>query len=150
MYRRLSLFAFVVFVTGGGLLIGYLTTPGAWYAGLAKPAFTPPGWVFGAVWTPLYVLIAIAGWRAARRGPAAWPIKLWWAQLVLNFSWSPIFFSAHRIDLGLVVILLLLVPVLAFIATAWRVDRLAAGLFVPYAAWVMFAFALNLAIFLMN
>jgi benzodiazapine receptor len=69
---------------------------------------------------------------------------------VLNFSWSPIFFSAHRIDLGLVVILLLLVPVLAFIATAWRVDRLAAGLFVPYAAWVMFAFALNLAIFLMN
>ena len=105
---RLSLILFLVLVVGGGLLIGAVVTPGDWYAGLAKPAFNPPGWVFGPAWTILYVLIAIAGWRVwerDRRGPA---MKLWWAQLLLNFCWTPVFFGAQRIGLALVVILLLL------------------------------------------
>ena len=77
-------------------------------------------------------------------------MKLWWTQLVLNFLWSPVFFGAHQIGLALVVILLLLAAILAFIATAWRQNRVAAWLFAPYAAWVAFASVLNGSIFTLN
>jgi tryptophan-rich sensory protein len=150
MNRTLSLIPFLVLVLGGGLLLGFLTAPGEWYAGLAKPSFNPPGWIFGPVWTVLYVLIAVAGWRIWQRDRTGWPIKLWWVQLVLNFLWTPVFFAAHRIGLGLVVILLLLAAILTFIAMAWRQDRVAALLFVPYAAWVAFASVLNASIFALN
>ena len=148
--RRLALILFLVLVVGGGLAIGYLTAPGAWWARLAKPSFTPPGWVFGPAWTALYVLIAVGGWRAWRRDRAGWPMKLWWTQLVLNFLWSPIFFSARQIGLALAVILLLLAAILAFVVASWRQDRAAAWLFAPYAAWVAFASALNASIFALN
>ena len=150
MNHRLSLPLFLVLVVGGGLAIGYLTAPGAWYAQLAKPAFTPPGWIFGPVWTALYVLIAVAGWRVWRGDRGGWPMRLWWLQLVLNFLWSPVFFSAHQIGLALVVILLLVGAILAFIVTSLACDRVAAWLFVPYAAWVAFAAVLNASIFALN
>jgi tryptophan-rich sensory protein len=70
--------------------------------------------------------------------------------MVLNFSWSPVFFSAHRIGLALIVVLLLLAAILAFIATVWRRDRVAAWLFAPYAAWVAFASLLNASILRLN
>ena len=124
--------------------------PGGWYAGLAKPSFNPPAWIFGPVWTMLYMLIAFAGWRIFERDRAGWPMRLWWAQLALNFLWSPVFFAAHRIGLALVVILLLLAAIFAFIAASWRQDRLAAWLFAPYAAWVAFASALNGSLYLLN
>jgi tryptophan-rich sensory protein len=77
-------------------------------------------------------------------------MQMWWAQLALNFLWSPIFFGAHQIGLAFVVILLMLAAILGFIASAWRVDRAATWLFVPYAAWVGFAALLNGAIWTMN
>jgi benzodiazapine receptor len=150
MTRWLSLLGFLVLVIGGGLAIGYFTAPGEWYAGLVKPAFNPPNWVFGPVWTILYVLIAAAGWRTFERNRRGWPMRLWCAQLALNFLWSPVFFAAHRTDWALVVILLLLAVILAFIAASWRKDRLAAWLFAPYAAWVAFAAALNGALWMLN
>jgi len=148
--QHISLALFLVLVVGGGLSIGYLTEPGEWYAQLAKPTFNPPGWVFGPVWTALYILIAITGWRLWRRDRGGWPMKLWWAQLTLNFSWSPVFFSAHEIGLAFAVILLLLAVLVAFIVATWRRDRLAACLFIPYALWVVFASALNASIFALN
>jgi tryptophan-rich sensory protein len=150
MNRWLSLLGFLVLVLGGGLALGFLTTPAEWYAGLAKPSFNPPAWLFGPVWTVLYVLIAIAGWRVWQRDRTGWPMKLWWAQLALNFLWTPVFFGAHQLGLALVVILLMLAAILAFIATAWRLDRVAAWLFVPYAAWVAFASVLNGSIWMLN
>ncbi|MEP7174110.1 MAG: TspO/MBR family protein, partial [Aestuariivirga sp.] len=101
MPYRLSLFYFLTLVVGCGLMIGFITAPGVWYAQLVKPTFNPPSWLFAPVWTALYILIAIAGWRTWQRNRAGWPMKLWWAQLLLNFLWSPVFFSAHRIDLAL-------------------------------------------------
>ncbi|BBK38973.1 tryptophan-rich sensory protein [Allostella sp. ATCC 35155] len=150
MNRWVSLTGFLALTVGGGLVLGLLTAPGAWYAGLAKPAFNPPAWVFGPVWTALYVMIAVAGWRTFERDRTGWPMTLWWAQLGLNFLWTPVFFAAHRIGLALVVIMLMLATLLGFIAAAWRRDRAAAWLFVPYAAWVAFASALNASLYLLN
>jgi tryptophan-rich sensory protein len=150
MNRWLSLFGFLVLVIGGGLAIGFLTAPGEWYAGLAKPSFNPPGWIFGPVWSVLYVLIAVTGWRTFERDRSGRPMRLWWGQLALNFLWSPVFFAAHRIGLALAIVLLMLAAILAFIATVRRQDRMAAWLFVPYAAWVAFASVLNGTIFLLN
>jgi len=141
---------FLALVVGGGLAIGFLTAPGEWYAGLAKPSFNPPNWIFGPVWTALYVLIALAGWRTFERDRSGWPMKLWWAQLALNFLWSPTFFAAQRIGLALAIVLLMLAAIVAFIVTSWRRDRVAAMAFVPYAAWVAFASILNAAIFALN
>src|SRR5690242_11600638 len=145
-----GLFLFLALVLGGGLVIGSMTVPGAWYATLSKPPFNPPGWVFAPVWTALYIMIAIAGWRAWRGGRSSAPMRLWWGQLVLNFAWSPVFFSAHRIDVALGVIVLLLVTIVGFIVSCWQRDKIASLLFAPYAAWVAFAATLNGAIWLLN
>jgi benzodiazapine receptor len=150
MNRGLSLLGFLLLVIGGGLVIGLLTSPGEWYAGLAKPSFNPPAWLFGPVWIVLYVLIAVAGWRVWQRDRTCGPMKLWWVQLVLNFLWSPAFFAAHQPGVALVVILMMLAAILGFIAAAWRLDRVAALLFVPYAAWVTFASLLNGSIWMLN
>jgi len=95
-------------------------------------------------------MIAIAGWRVWREDRNSAPMKLWWGQLALNFVWSPIFFSGHRIDIALGVIVLLLIMVIGFIMVTWRQDKIASLLFTPYAAWVAFASVLNGAIWLLN
>jgi tryptophan-rich sensory protein len=145
---------FLVLVLGGGLVMGRLFMPGEWFAGLAKPWFNPPGWLFGPVWTVLYVCIAVAGWRVwngdgkvDRKGVV---MKLWWVQMGLNFLWTPVFFGAHQIGLALVVIVGLLAVIVGFIVAAWRKEAVAAWLFVPYAGWVGFASVLNGAIWGMN
>jgi len=148
--RAWGLILFLLLVVGGGAVIGSQTAPGDWYASLAKPPFNPPNWLFAPVWTILYALIAVAGWRTLARGRSRQPMALWWTQLALNFAWSPVFFTVHAIGAALAVILLLLVVILAFTVTAWRRDRVTALLFVPYAAWVTFAAALNVAIWILN
>ncbi len=148
--RLSALAVFLVVVVGGGLLIGLLNTPGAWYSGLVKPSFNPPAFVFGPVWTVLYVAIALSGWRIWRVAPKSGAMWLWGVQLLLNWLWSPAFFGLEMPALGLVVILPLLVAILAFIVVARRIDRPAAWLFVPYAAWVGFATVLNASIVALN
>nr|WP_245442437.1 TspO/MBR family protein [Mesorhizobium hawassense] len=150
MLKYRSLVVFLLLVLGGGLLIGYATLPGAWYASLAKPPFNPPNWVFGPVWSLLYVLIAIAGWRTWQLQPGNGAMRIWAVQLVLNFLWSPTFFGARMMGLALVVILLLLATIVLFITRVWESDRLSAWLFEPYAAWVAFATLLNASLFWLN
>lgn len=150
LQKYLSLVVFLLIVLGGGLLIGYATLPGAWYASLIKPPFNPPNWVFAPVWSLLYVLIAIAGWRTWLLKPGTGAMRVWAAQLVLNFLWSPTFFGARMIGLALVVILLLLGSILLFIRRTWSTDRISSGLFVPYAAWVAFATLLNASLLWLN
>lgn len=148
--KYLSLLLFLVLVLGGGLLIGYATLPGAWYASLVKPPFNPPNWVFAPAWTLLYVLIAVAGWRTWERAPAGAAMKIWGLQLALNFLWSPTFFGARMMGPALVVIVLLLASIVLFIVRAWNRDRLSGWLFVPYAAWVAFAATLNASLLWLN
>jgi tryptophan-rich sensory protein len=149
MSRSMALLLFLVLVIGGGLAIGYITLPGEWYAGLVKPSFNPPNWVFPPVWTILYVLIAIAGWRVWDRGLTV-PQQLWWAQLVLNFLWSPTFFGFQQMGAGLIVIALLLVSIIGFIKVTWNSEQVSALLFVPYLLWVAFATLLNASLWMLN
>lgn len=143
-------FVFVALVVGGGLIVGSSNIPDGWYESLAKPPFNPPNWIFGPVWTILYVMIALAGartWLGQRRDGA---MVAWWMQLVFNVLWSPVFFTLHSIGGALVIVLAMAVAVAAFIALTWRSDRLVALLFVPYFAWVSFASLLNASILWLN
>lgn len=141
---------FLVITLGGGLLIGFASRPGAWYASLEKPVFTPPDWVFGPAWTVLYILIAIAGARTWARGPRSAAMAAWFVQLALNFAWTPVFFTLERPDLALLVIAPLFLTITIFIALTWRRERLSALFFVPYLAWVAYASALNFEIWRLN
>jgi tryptophan-rich sensory protein len=142
--------AFLCLVLGGGFAIGYVTTPGAWYAALNKPSFTPPGWLFPLAWSALYVLIAIAGWRTFMRDPSSRAMKLWWLQLGLNFLWPVVFFVAHQIGFAFAIIMLLLAVIVTFMSGVRSQDGMAAALFAPYAVWVTFAAVLNGYIFAAN
>lgn len=148
--HAVTLILFVGLTVAGGSLIGFFSIPGPWYQGLEKPAFNPPNWIFGPVWTTLYVLVGIAGARAFLKERGNWLPKIWFVQMALNFAWSPVFFVLHRADLALAVLIAMLIAILAFIATAWNRDRPAALLFLPYAAWVGFAGYLNGAIWWLN
>ena len=142
--------AFLILVMGGGILIGALTAPGAWYAELNKPIFNPPNWLFAPVWTTLYLFIAMAGWRQFEQRAGKSQLSLWWVQLFLNFLWSPVFFALQMPWLALVVIAALAGAIVVFIRSAWNRDRLSAVLFIPYLAWVSFATLLNGSIAVLN
>jgi translocator protein len=150
----LGLGVFLLLTLGTGALgsIATETGPGSWYSTLEQPAFSPPDWVFGPVWTTLYVLIGVAGWRVWRsadpgRGRA---LLLWGVQLVLNLAWSWIFFGAQAIVPALVEIVVLWVVIVLTMLAFFRIDRLAGWLFVPYLLWVTFAAALNAGYAVLN
>ncbi len=126
----------------------------AWYGAIRKPSFTPPGWVFGPVWTTLYILMGVAAFLVWRKGLDSRGVRaaLAWflVQLVLNALWSPVFFGWHRIGLALIVLILLWG---ALVVTLWRfawISGVAAGLLAPYLAWVSFAGVLNASIWWLN
>lgn len=147
------LVAFLVACIGGGAASGLATPPGDWYASLAKPAWTPPGWLFGPVWTLLYAAMGVSAWLLWRRRSqpgARRALACFTAQLALNFAWSPVFFGLHRLGLAAVIIVTLLSMIVATVAASRRVSRVAALLLVPYVAWVAFASSLNIAIWLLN
>ena len=150
MKQYLALLLFITLTVLSGIAIGYATMPGEWYLQLIKPDFTPPGWVFGPIWTFLYMIIGISGWCVWKTQSYGRSMKLWWAQLTLNFFWSPIFFSLHKIGIAFVIILLLFVTVVEFIRSTWRHNHTAALLFIPYAAWLGFASILNGYILVLN
>ena len=147
--KYVSLLTFLV-LTAGAAITGSQFMPGEWYAGLAKPAWTPPNWLFGPVWTVLYVMIAVAGWRVWLKQGFGTALAAWGLALAFNALWSYLMFGAHRIDLALADIVALLISIAAFIVLARGADQPAALLFVPYLAWVGFATALNFAIQRLN
>jgi benzodiazapine receptor len=114
-----------------------------WYAALVRPFATPPDWLFGPVWTVLYVLIGVAGWLVWRRSGAARPLRLWGWQLAANAAWVPAFFALHNPPLAMAVIAVLLALIVATIQSFARIHRTAACLMLPYLGWSMFAAYLN-------
>lgn len=135
----------------GGLVTAQ--SVGTWYAGLNKPSFNPPNWVFAPVWTTLYILMAIAAWRIylgpeSRSRRAA--LALYGLQLALNLAWSLIFFGLRSPFPALLELALLLIAIVATAVLFGRLDRPAGLLLVPYALWSAFAFVLNLEISRLN
>ncbi len=140
-----------------GLIGSFVVTGGgwsSWYATIQKPSFTPPSWVFGPVWTVLYLLMGVAAWLVWQEGLRfrAVRISLIWflVQLALNALWSPVFFGLHRIGLALLVLVLLWVAIAVTMHHFFRVSRPAGWLLVPYLLWVSFAAALNISIWALN
>jgi benzodiazapine receptor len=125
-----------------------------WYAGLVKPSFNPPNWVFAPVWTTLYVLMAFAVWRILRLPEASaerrFALTLFFLQLALNAAWSWMFFGAHNPLLGAINIVPQLFVILATVVAFHRLDRIAAWCLVPLVTWVAFAGFLNIAIWQLN
>lgn len=134
-------------------LTGVLVQTGGWYAELAKPAWNPPGWVFGPVWTALYIMMAFTAWLVWKRG--GWkaqrgPLSLYLVQWALNALWTPIFFGLQQPGPAFAEIVVLAVAVYATLAAFWRVTPVAGLLLVPYATWTTFAAVLNFTIWRMN
>lgn len=127
--------------------------PGDWYASLKKPSWNPPAWIFGPVWTILYLMMALAAWLVWRHGGFAAQrraLMLFLVQLALNAAWTPLFFGWQRPGLAFVEILLLWLAIAATLAAFRPVSRAAAWLLAPYLAWVGFAAALNGTLWKLN
>ena len=151
----LGLAAFVLICFAAAGLGGLVTTARIpiWYADLAKPAWTPPDWTFGPVWTALYLMMAFSAWlvwRQAGLAGARLPLALFGIQLVLNSLWSVLFFGLQSPGAAAVEIVLLWAAILATLLAFWKRSNLAGALLVPYLAWVSFAAVLNVAIWWMN
>jgi tryptophan-rich sensory protein len=146
--------ALLVFAVAVGLAAGLggaaAGSAGSEYASLEQPPFAPPSWLFGPVWTVLYVGIAVAGWLSWRAAGVDAAIAWWVVQLVLNAAWTPIFFGAGEYGWALVEIGFLLVAVVATIVVVRRRSRLGAWLLVPYLVWVGFASVLKASIWWLN
>jgi len=127
--------------------------PGEWYAGLKKPAWNPPAWIFGPVWTTLYTMMALAAWLVWKRGgfvAQRKPLALFLTQLVLNAAWTPLFFGLHWPGIAFAEIVLLWLAIAATLAAFCVVSCTAAWLLVPYLGWVSFAAALNFELWRLN
>lgn len=149
---------------GAAQLGSLLTRPAlpVWYAGLAKPSWTPPNWLFPPVWTTLFALMAIAAWLVWRASylraetiaggfsGAAWPLGLFAAQLVLNVAWSGLFFGLRMPGPAFALIVVLICAILATLVSFRHATPLAGWLLLPYLIWVGYAATLNLAIWRMN
>jgi translocator protein len=157
---RMSFVRWALFVVPAILFLGFLSgavsgsgEENAWFAELVKPDAQPPGWVFGLVWTVLYIMIALAfamvlHARGARsRGLA---IGLFLVQFVLNLAWSPVFFGRHQVTTALYLIVLILVLAIATTMVFGRIRKAAAWLMVPYLIWLSFASILNYQINVLN
>lgn len=149
----LGLFVLVCFAAagiGGAFTAGSL---GSWYVELKKPSWNPPNWIFGPVWTALYLSMAVAAWLVWRRAGwsgAAAALGLFALQLALNVAWSGLFFGLRNPGAASAGIVALWASILATLIAFWRVTPGAGLLMVPYLAWVTFASVLNLTIWRLN
>jgi benzodiazapine receptor len=153
--RWIGLAIFIIVCLGAGGLGAIATTPEieGWYKTIAKPSWNPPGWIFGPVWTSLYIMIAVAAWLVWKpKGfkPAATPLTLFGVQLGLNVAWSWIFFGMHQPGWAFAEIIVLWLAIVATTVAFFLRSKVAGSLMVPYLAWGSFASVLNFAIWRLN
>ncbi|HEX8991522.1 MAG TPA: TspO/MBR family protein [Anaerolineales bacterium] len=140
-------------VTFGAAAIGGRFLPDQWYRALRKPEWNPPNWLFGPVWTVLYLMMAAAAWLIWRKygiASAIVPLGFFVLQLALNAMWSWLFFGRHEIRAALIDLGLLWLAILVTIVLFWGRETLAGVLLVPYLGWVSFAGVLNATILRLN
>jgi tryptophan-rich sensory protein len=156
----MSFLRYALFTVPAVLLLGTLSgalsgssSSNPWFASLNKPPIMPPGWVFGAAWTVLYILLGLSlamvlHARGAKNRNQA--LMLFALQLVLNFAWSPIFFAFHQVQAALGIIAAMIVVTVVMVFLIWRIRVVAALLLYPYLGWLMFASVLNYQILILN
>ena len=150
-----SLVIFIMLCLTLEIFAAYWTnqTVSTWYPELNKPSWTPPGWVFGPIWTILYIMLAFSGWliyKAESSHQRSIALAFYGGQLVLNFMWSFFFFSLRSPISGLIDIIFLSLLIILTIINAWPVRPLAGILLIPYLTWVAYAATLNAGIWLLN
>ncbi len=139
-----------------GSLSGWVSNSGygnAWFDALEKPSFMPPGWIFGVVWPILYACLGLAVAMIHALGPSEAKrraLLLFYAQLALNFAWSPVFFAAHDMRAAAVIIIMMVALAAGAAGQFFRLRAAAGYLMVPYLAWLVFATTLNTAILNLN
>jgi tryptophan-rich sensory protein len=142
--------AVLVVLTFCAPLGGLVSPPGAWYETLNKPAWNPPAWIFGPVWTLLYLMMALAAWLAWKK-TQGWRVLIpYFIQLALNAAWTPVFFGLKQPGWALLVIIALWLAIVQTIRVFRPVSRTAAWLLAPYLLWVSFATVLNFTLWRMN
>jgi tryptophan-rich sensory protein len=142
-----------VILTFGVAYVSSQFEPGQWYEAISKPSWTPPGWVFGPVWSLLYLAMSVSAWLVWRKRShraVTLPLGFYLAQLIVNGLWSWFFFGRQMIGVALVDLLLLVLLVAVTLVLFFRVDRRAGVLLVPYQLWICFAAALNYQIWRLN
>lgn len=156
MKKGLGIFVAVLICELAGIAGSLFTAPAiaGWYAGLTKPAFNPPNWLFAPVWTSLYALMGLAAWlvydKGARRDDVKRALFVFVVQLILNVLWSIMFFGAHQILGAFVIIVALWTLILGTILRFLKISKAAAYLLVPYLLWVSFATVLNASLYVLN
>ena len=144
----------VVFIAGAIGNFFTLSEITTWYAALTKPTWTPPNWLFGPVWTTLYILMGIALYLIWSKGLEHKDVKIaigvFAVQLILNTLWSIVFFGMHSLFGGVVTIIILWIAILANIIVFYRISKPAGLLLVPYIVWVSIASYLNYSVYLLN
>ena len=151
--KYFSLLFFLAFSFGASAWGGFVTSiyKEPWYSTLTKPTFNPPDYIFPSIWVILYMSMAFAVWLIwinQKRNEKI--IYIYFIHLLVNASWSVVFFALHQIFLALVVIVIILLLVLWLIKLYYPINKFSAYLMVPYVAWLAFAFVLNLNILLLN
>jgi tryptophan-rich sensory protein len=155
-YKRwvpLGLFLVLAFAAAALGALATATSVDTWYPTLRKPDWNPPSWIFSPVWTFLYLLMAVATWRAWRTEDvvtARRTVSLYSAQLTLNALWSILFFGLRQPGAALLEIIVLWALLVLILLRYWRLDRVAAVLWIPYVAWVTFAAFLNGTLWTLN
>jgi tryptophan-rich sensory protein len=152
-FFSLPVFLIACLATGFAGALFTASSVNTWYAGLEKPAFTPPNWLFAPVWTTLYVLMGISGWlvwRKRRELDVRITLVLFAIQLLLNLLWSLIFFGLRLPAWAFLEIIILWLAIALYAAAALRISKAASLLFLPYLAWVGFAAVLNYFLWMLN
>lgn len=145
--------AFWLLLTFGVAYLSSQFEPGEWYKTISKPSWTPPGWVFGPVWSLLYLSMGISAWLVWRKrasGAVKLPLSIYLVQLIVNGLWFWFFFGRQMIGAALIDLLILVFVVSINLVLFLRVDRKAGVLLVPYLLWISFAAVLNFQIWRLN
>lgn len=151
----IALVGWILLLVGLGAAVGIVFDPNGWYADLLKPTWNPPSWVFGPVWTLLYIAMAVALWLVRRELDVDGLLRqravaLFAIQFLLNLAWTPLFFGLHSPGLAFAEICLLWIVLLWTMLMFGRIRALAGYLLLPYLLWVSFALVLTGTIWLMN
>jgi len=155
-FRPLAFIINIAITLSIGALGGWATATSVetWYKTINKPSFNPPDWLFGPVWTSLYILIGIAAYLVWTKRDTIphFPrtVAIYLIQLILNLAWSFIFFYLHEIGFALAEIILLLIIIVINALMFYKIDKWAGLLFIPYILWVSFASILTYNIFILN